>query len=130
MHAIEILSGVVGLLLGCLIGIWLERRKMPDVEALKAEHAGYRREVETHFEKTAQLAHQMADNYRNMYQHLAQGAVSLCEQKDELQAPSLSAMRKHIESSQATASSSPEPSGASVAESEVPGPKPVSPKAD
>ena len=122
MHAVEILSGIIGLILGCLIGIWLERRKMPDVEALKAEHASYRQDVETHFEKTAQLAHQMADNYRNMYQHLAQGAVTLCEQKDELQAPSLSAMRKHIEGGKKADNDN--------AQESVPGPKPVSPSAD
>lgn len=140
MHTVEILSGVVGLLLGCLIGIWLERRKQPDVDALKAEHANYRRDVENHFEKTAQLAHQMADTYRNMYQHLAQGAVSLCEQKDELQAPSLTAMRKHIEAdrkndnaSDKASTTAPEPApiretGATA--SAVPGLKPVKPTAD
>lgn len=124
MHAVEILSGIVGLLLGCLIGIWLERRKLPDVDALKAEHASYRADVETHFEKTAQLAHQMADNYRNMYQHLAQGAVTLCEQKDELQAPSLNAMRKHIEGDKKS-----EPNAA-ISDSSVPGPTPVKPSVE
>lgn len=119
MHAVEILSGILGLLLGCLIGMWLERRKMPDIEALKAEHANYRNDVETHFEKTAQLAHQMADNYRNMYQHLAQGAVALCEQKDEQQAPSLTAMRKHIEGGKQA-----------EARAEAGDSKPVSPSAD
>lgn len=122
MHAIEILSGILGLLLGCLIGMWLERRKLPDLEALKAEHATYRQNVETHFETTAQLAHQMADNYRNMYQHLAQGAVTLCEQKDELQAPSLTAMRKHIEGGKKTETA--------TNEHNVPGPKPLNPSAD
>jgi|GEM_PF-2533694 len=140
MHTVEILSGVVGLLLGCLIGIWLERRKQPDVDALKAEHANYRRDVENHFEKTAQLAHQMADNYRNMYQHLAQGAVSLCEQKDELQAPSLTAMRKHIEADKKrhkesneaadVVATEQESTSTEAAASEVPGLKPVKPTAD
>ncbi|MDD9893334.1 MAG: DUF1043 family protein [Gammaproteobacteria bacterium] len=97
MHTVEVLSGVVGLLLGCLLGMWLAKRKQPDYEALQAEHDAYRNDVETHFEKTAQLAHQMAEDYRNMYQHLAQGAVDLCEQGNDSTAPSLVAMRRHLE---------------------------------
>lgn len=95
MHAIEILSGIVGLLLGCLLGMWLVKRKQPDIDALKAEHKAYRGDVEKHFEQTAELAHQMAENYRNMYQHLAQGAVTLCEPEDNTAAPSLLALQQH-----------------------------------
>ena len=79
MHVVEVLSGGVGLILGCMLGIWLAKRKAPNYDALKAQHDAYRNDVESHFEKTAQLAHQMAEDYRKMYQHLAQGAVHLCD---------------------------------------------------
>jgi uncharacterized membrane-anchored protein YhcB (DUF1043 family) len=121
MHAVEVLSGVVGLLLGGLIGYWLAKRKQPNIDALRAEHADYRQEVETHFEKTAQLAHQMAEDYRHMYQHLAQGAVNLCEQKDDMAAPSLVAMRRHIEKKSAGTESD-------NGDAMIPGERPIKPR--
>lgn len=116
MHTVEVLSGVVGLLLGVLLGMWLAKRKQPDYAALQAEHESYRKDVETHFEKTAQLAHQMAEDYRNMYQHLAQGAVDLCAQDENSTAASLVAMRRHIEKK-----------GDAVAEDVAPAQTPIKP---
>lgn len=121
MHAVEILSGIVGLLLGAVFGMWLAKRKQPDFEAIQAEHNAYRKDVEKHFEKTAQLAHQMAEDYRNMYQHLAQGAVSLCESEDNLQAPSLVALQRHGQKSE-------KDGGAELSQQMVPGARPVKPE--
>lgn len=120
MHTVEVLSGLVGLLLGGLIGYWLARRQQQNIDEIKAQHASYRQDVETHFEKSAQLAHQMAEDYRKMYQHLAQGAVELCEQESELQAPSLVAMRRYIENQQGEL--------AADGELEVPGQRPIKPQ--
>lgn len=105
MHAVEILSGIVGLLLGCLLGMWLVKRKQPNIDALKAEHKAYRGDVEKHFEQTAELAHQMAEDYRRMYQHLAQGAVALCEPEDSVATPSLLALQQHVRDDEAAAGS-------------------------
>ena len=40
----------------------------------------YRAQVNQHFKKTAELFEQMTDGYRAIYQHLAAGAQTLCEE--------------------------------------------------
>lgn len=115
----DVLSGVVGLALGVALGWWLASRKQPNIEAMRAEHEAYRGDVEKHFEKSAQLAHQMAEDYRQLYNHLAQSSVALCGDQDQHSTPSLAAMRRYVE--QKDADASPE---------SVPGAKPISPTAD
>jgi uncharacterized membrane-anchored protein YhcB (DUF1043 family) len=40
--------------------------------------AGYQQEVAGHFQQTSELLKEMTLQYRNIYQHLAQGAEALC----------------------------------------------------
>ncbi|MFN2309641.1 MAG: ZapG family protein [Gammaproteobacteria bacterium] len=49
--------------------------------AAQAEQQTYRDQVNQHFQKTAELFEDMTGRYRAVYQHLARGAQSLCEQQ-------------------------------------------------
>lgn len=83
---------VVGLAIGVVVGRSrgaAARRRVADLEReleargdeLKHQqeaHAGYRDEVAHHFEKTSDLVHALTLQYREVYDHLAEGARALC----------------------------------------------------
>jgi len=83
------MSPLLTLLLGLLAGLGggyvlfrnLERRKTGGKTAaeLMQEHETYRQEVQQHFGKTSDLFQSMTVQYRELYDHLAQGARSLCD---------------------------------------------------
>lgn len=50
------------------------------------ELAGYREKVTEHFQGTAQLVERMNENYREVYQHLAEGAQQLTDCETTLKA--------------------------------------------
>lgn len=49
-----------------------------ELEAMQQKHNTYRESVSDHFGTTAELIQQMTDSYRDVYQHLANGAQELC----------------------------------------------------
>lgn len=49
-----------------------------ELEAMRDRHENYRRDVEMHFDKTAELLGQLLGNYREVHNHLAHGAECLC----------------------------------------------------
>lgn len=82
--------------LGCLaagaaLGYWLASNKGTDsakvtdleshVQELQRSQAIYREEVSDHFSTTAELIQQMTDSYKEVYQHLANGAQGLCSEE-------------------------------------------------
>lgn len=82
--------------LGCLaaglvLGYLLASKKVTDssqvnelesrVQELQRNHAIYREEVSEHFNTTAELVQQMTDSYKDVYQHLANGAQGLCSEE-------------------------------------------------
>ncbi|HCZ17216.1 MAG TPA: hypothetical protein DHV85_22150 [Candidatus Accumulibacter sp.] len=82
------LVGVGAVLAAAVIGFLLGRSKLGGanqrVDALEAEIsrqkeelAGYKREVETHFDKTASLVASMAGSYRELFEHLSSGQEQL-----------------------------------------------------
>lgn len=83
------LVGIIGLAVGGALGYLAPRylRKSADadrgaeaeLEALRERHAAYRRDVAAHFNKTAELLDQLIGNYRDVHNHLAQSAETLCE---------------------------------------------------
>lgn len=84
------LIGLVGVAVGGALGYWLPRYLQTgkksggrDAEAeliaLRERHEAYRHEVAAHFNKTAELLDQLMGNYRDVHNHLAQGAETLCE---------------------------------------------------
>lgn len=48
------------------------------VQDLQRSSSRYREEVSEHFSTTAELVQQMTDSYKDVYQHLANGAQDLC----------------------------------------------------
>ena len=73
---------------GALVGLLIGRRNSRDglwCQELEAELAGvregaarYREEVATHFSKTSELVRGLTLQYRAVYDHLADGARTLC----------------------------------------------------
>ncbi|MFC6669475.1 YhcB family protein [Marinobacterium aestuariivivens] len=78
--------GIVALAIGGLIGYLLgrsgsdagERQTLQrQLDEAREELGGYKQEVTEHFEKTAELVNQLTQSYRDVHQHLAQGAQTL-----------------------------------------------------
>ena len=49
-----------------------------ELDALHSEYDEYKENVHGHFNTTARLFHNLTDSYRDVYNHLAAGAQSLC----------------------------------------------------
>jgi uncharacterized membrane-anchored protein YhcB (DUF1043 family) len=83
------LIGLIGVSLGGALGYWLPRfmKSAPlsgreteaELEALRERHATYRNDVANHFNQTAELLDKLIGNYRDVHNHLADGAETLCE---------------------------------------------------
>lgn len=82
----------VGLGLGALIGgalvgavLWWRARRLEQagrsVKALEAEHAKFRGQVNDHFVETAELINRLTDSYKEVFDHLSQGAEQLVEDR-------------------------------------------------
>ena len=82
------LAALGGLALGLVIGMLIAGRlnaspsRIRELEArvrqLTDSHAAYRASVGEHFSTTAELVQHMTESYRDVYQHLANGAQHLC----------------------------------------------------
>jgi len=78
---------LIGLVVGIVIGAVAMRfgnRKLRQQQALqyeleknKAELEEYREELVSHFARSAELLDNMADDYRQLYQHMAKSSSSL-----------------------------------------------------
>lgn len=68
---------IIGLLVGYLIGHFLGGGKGKAVKEAAKAHDDYREEVRDHFEHTSQIMSRMVDDYREMYQHMSDGAGKL-----------------------------------------------------
>jgi uncharacterized membrane-anchored protein YhcB (DUF1043 family) len=102
-----IVTSVVALLgigLGLLVGLFLlpgpreVKRLRAEIERLGQKHADYQSLVTGHFEKTGELIGQMTASYKAVYDHLADGAQSLCG-PDALPKPLFAAPRLIIDES-------------------------------
>lgn len=79
--------GLIGLVIGLIVGAVAMRfgnRKLREQKALqyeleknKIELEDYRKELVSHFADSAQLLDNMADDYRKLYQHMANSSNSL-----------------------------------------------------
>ncbi|EED36530.1 conserved hypothetical protein [Luminiphilus syltensis NOR5-1B] len=98
VEPLVIAVGAIALILGFLAGWSLGmRKKSRRAEILDLQHrleaameakADYEAQVTEHFTTTAQLVTQMADNYRAVYHHVANGAERLCDGSVTLAPPS------------------------------------------
>ncbi len=84
MNAILLASaGVAILLVGGGVGFWIGRSGIGGnkarIEKAEAELDEYKRSVTEHFGKTASYFQAMGKQYRELYEHMANGAQVLCE---------------------------------------------------
>ena len=86
---IVIAAGAAGLVLGLGLGLLLGRRMSPAAQKLQEterkldqvlqDKTAYEDEVVEHFTDTAKLLNNLTERYRDVHNHLAQGAGSLCQ---------------------------------------------------
>jgi uncharacterized membrane-anchored protein YhcB (DUF1043 family) len=86
---IVVVSAVVSLLVGLGLGLLLGRRSSPDsrkyreterkLDQVIQDKRAYEDEVVEHFSKTAKLLNSLTDSYRDVHNHLASGAATLCQ---------------------------------------------------
>ena len=77
-------GGLIGYLLGRSAGGGDQARVEELEQALeknRRELEDYRRQVKDHFRQTAGLFEEMTDRYREVYRHLAAGAMELCDEQ-------------------------------------------------
>jgi len=75
----------IGLAISFLLSIVLSKMKSGDdaaqLKQKEAEHGVYRKQVDDHFINTAVLLKGLTEQYRDVYQHIAQGAGELCSEE-------------------------------------------------
>ena len=82
---------IIALLAGAMIGALVYRLFSPsvkqaskiksDLDQTRGELASYKASVDQHFEKTSELVNDLTQNYVRVYQHLAEGAQTLSDNK-------------------------------------------------
>lgn len=83
-----LMAALVALAVGAGLGVLLSRRFSVDgkkqrelersVDKLLQQQKDYQHEVVAHFTDTAKLLNNLAESYRDVHNHLAQGASELC----------------------------------------------------
>lgn len=99
---------LIGLVVGIIIGAVAMRfgnRKLRQQQALqfeleknKAELEEYREELVSHFARSAELLDNMADDYRQLYQHMAKAPAACC--RTPWRTPIRSAIARGVRSQQ------------------------------
>ncbi len=84
-----IICSLIGLAVGLGIGVLLAQRVTPSgqkrreaerqLDQALQEKKAYEDEVVEHFSKTAKLLNSLTDSYRDVHNHLASGAATLCQ---------------------------------------------------
>jgi hypothetical protein len=97
------------------------KRLQAELDAARAEHQSYKGQVSSHFHKTAELVGVMTQSYKNVYDHLANGAQSLCDGPPALPA-GFGESRMIADSSFVVGDETPEAGESSNAASEQEGP--------
>lgn len=82
------LISIVALVVGAVIGFLMGRsggnsnrqaELSEQLDDTKKELENYKSEVNSHFEKTAELVNNLTHSYQDVHQHLASGAQGLCQ---------------------------------------------------
>ncbi|QIB66598.1 YhcB family protein [Kineobactrum salinum] len=93
MYSLTILvaTGAISLLIGIGAGVLLGRRLSADGQRLRESELkldqvtqakrAYEEEVVEHFSQTARLLNNLTDSYRDVHNHLASGAETLCQER-------------------------------------------------
>ncbi len=125
MHFLDILIALAaGALLGIVIGrrASLDRLRCQELEAelsrVRDGASRYREEVAEHFTRTSELVKGLTVQYRAVYDHLAEGARTLCPEKVSELSQGDSA-RALLGEGPAPAEEEPEPEASSASREEV-----------
>jgi len=88
MNPLDLLiTASAGILVGLLVGRRYSRDRLrcreleAELASARATAAGYREQVATHFTETSELVHGLTLQYRAVYDHLADGARTLCPER-------------------------------------------------
>ena len=73
----------VALLIGYFLGSRFGGKKSVAMKEASEKHDSYKNDVREHFEQTSAIMSRMVDDYRDMYQHMADGAEKLAEMHPE-----------------------------------------------
>jgi len=84
--AFGLIAGL-GLAYVLLPGSRLARRALEERDSVQHEHDEFRRTVDEHFQKTSDMFHDLTLRYRQVYDHLSEGAQGLV--REPLNAPRL-----------------------------------------
>jgi len=85
--AVGLAVGLVGVLLGWLAGRWSSpgakkhRALTLKLDQVIQDKKAYEDDVVEHFTETAKLLNNLTESYREVHNHLAQGAAGLCQGK-------------------------------------------------
>jgi len=81
-------AGTVILVLGIGLGLWIGNigrgKEMARTAEVKAEMDDYRRQVSEHFNTTALHFESIGAEYRRLYDHMAKGAGTLCDNRPSI----------------------------------------------
>ena len=79
-----VLGVIIGYLASKKMGASLKDQALlqQQIEELQNQQQNYRSEVSDHFAETAQLFNQLTNSYRNVHNHLAEGAQKLAGESD------------------------------------------------
>ena len=136
-EAIWLVAGVaalaaffIGLLFGRSSGRHAAARARELEESLKGaedEMARYRSQVSEHFAETSTLLRDLTLQYRNVYEHLAEGARTLCPECVQLLAPSLAEAALPAASAASHAEEQPAKPASDLAPADLHGARPAEP---
>jgi len=70
---------MLGAAVGYMVAVVRQKRTQARAESIKAEFDAYREQVTGHFRKTAGQFQQLGVQYKALYDHLADGAQTLCK---------------------------------------------------
>jgi len=74
---------VVALLIGYFLGSRFGGKKSVAMKEATEQHDTYKNDVREHFEQTSAIMSRMVDDYRDMYEHLSDGAEKLADMHPE-----------------------------------------------
>lgn len=82
---IVVACAVVALLVGYFLGSRFGGKKSVAMREAQEKHDSYKNDVREHFEQTSAIMSRMVEDYRDMYQHMAEGAEKLADIHPERQ---------------------------------------------
>lgn len=129
--------GIVALAIGALIGYLIGRANsdngqqkelMEQLEETQQELNGYKAQVDNHFIRTAELVNNLTESYKEVHEHLANSAQTLCKDSVGAQRLEASSLQPRLTESASPAAEAVEVKPVKPAASNVEPPRDYAPK--